>query len=119
MPSRISPISEHAWPKVFESSLHHFRSTPKDPRRGLQHHGRVHRRQHAGLNLGVRSPSRRERVPNPDSFDPERWLGDAGKKLQSSFITYSAGARGCIGKNITYLEQTALVASLFHNYELA
>ena len=57
--------------------------------------------------------------PNPESFIPERWLGEDGKKLQASFITFSAGARGCIGRNISYLEQTILVASLFHNYELA
>lgn len=57
--------------------------------------------------------------PDPEEFIPERWLGEGGKQLQGSFITFSAGARGCIGRNISYLEQTVLVASLVHNYDLA
>lgn len=54
-----------------------------------------------------------------DQFRPERWLGQEGKQLQPYFITFSAGARGCIGRNISYLEQTMLVASLLHRYEMA
>ncbi|XHG09908.1 hypothetical protein AWENTII_012944 [Aspergillus wentii] len=50
---------------------------------------------------------------------PERWLGDGGKALQPFFIPFSTGARGCIGRNISYLEQTVLVASLVHRYEFA
>ncbi|KAJ3579579.1 hypothetical protein NPX13_g989 [Xylaria arbuscula] len=57
--------------------------------------------------------------PNADKFIPERWFGEAGKSLQSSFITFSAGGRGCIGRNITYLEQQILIASLVHRYEFA
>lgn len=54
-----------------------------------------------------------------EDFRPERWLGDGGKQLQPFFITFSAGARGCIGRNISYLEQTMLLASLLHRYEMA
>ncbi|KAF7527305.1 hypothetical protein G7054_g10530 [Neopestalotiopsis clavispora] len=56
---------------------------------------------------------------NPDSFIPERWLGDKGRELQAGFVAFSAGARGCIGRNITYLEQTMLLASVVHRYEMA
>ena len=56
---------------------------------------------------------------DPESFIPERWLGEKGKQLQSYFITFSAGARGCIGRNISYLEQTVLIASLVHRYDFA
>ncbi|KAH8663900.1 cytochrome P450 [Ilyonectria robusta] len=63
---------------------------------------------------------RDERVfPDAEAFIPERWLGEEGKKLQPYFITFSAGARGCIGRNISYLEQTVLVASLVRRYEMA
>ncbi|KAE8375833.1 cytochrome P450 [Aspergillus bertholletiae] len=55
--------------------------------------------------------------PNPESFDPARWLMDDAKDLQPYFITFSAGARGCIGRNITYLEQTVVLASLLHRYD--
>ncbi|KAI0423053.1 cytochrome P450 [Xylaria grammica] len=57
--------------------------------------------------------------PNPEKFDPDRWLGEKGKELQPYFITFSAGARGCIGRNISYLEQTVLLASVVHRYEFA
>ncbi|KAL4959117.1 cytochrome P450 [Aspergillus stella-maris] len=54
-----------------------------------------------------------------DCYQPERWLGESGKALQSYFIPFSTGARGCIGRNISYLEQTVLLASLMHRYEFA
>ncbi|EPE08879.1 benzoate 4-monooxygenase cytochrome p450 [Ophiostoma piceae UAMH 11346] len=54
-----------------------------------------------------------------EKFSPERWLGEEGKALQSSFVAFSAGARGCIGRNISYLEQTVLLASVVHRYEFA
>lgn len=38
--------------------------------------------------------------------------------MQTSFIPFSAGARGCIGRNLTYMEQTMLMASLIHRYDL-
>ncbi|KAL4807717.1 cytochrome P450 [Aspergillus unguis] len=54
-----------------------------------------------------------------NTYKPERWLGEAGKALQSYFIPFSTGARGCIGRNISYLEQTVLLASLVHRYDFA
>ena len=57
--------------------------------------------------------------PNPEKFDPDRWLGEKGKELQPYFVAFSAGARGCIGRNISYLEQTVLLASVVHRYGLA
>ncbi|EEU34848.1 uncharacterized protein NECHADRAFT_55048 [Fusarium vanettenii 77-13-4] len=60
-----------------------------------------------------------EIFPDPDKFIPDRWLGEKGKDLQPFFIAFSAGARGCIGRNISYLEQTVLLASVVHRYEFA
>lgn len=57
--------------------------------------------------------------PDAESFIPERWLGEDSKNLQAAFITFSTGARGCIGRNISYLEQTVLLASVLHRYEFA
>lgn len=53
------------------------------------------------------------------TYKPERWLGEEGKSLQPFFVPFSTGARGCIGRNISYLEQTVLVASLVHRFEFA
>lgn len=57
--------------------------------------------------------------PDPEVYLPERWLGEKGKDLQSAFISFSTGARGCIGRNISYLEQTVLLASVVHRYGFA
>ena len=57
--------------------------------------------------------------PQADQFIPERWLGEKGKDLQQYFLAFSAGARGCIGRNISYLEQTVLLASVLRRYEFA
>ena len=56
--------------------------------------------------------------PEPEKYNPERWLGESGKDLGPYFIAFSAGARGCIGRNIAYLEQTVLLASLLHRYDI-
>lgn len=57
--------------------------------------------------------------PEPEEYRPERWLGEDAKELQAAFITFSTGARGCIGRNISYLEQTVLLASVVHRFEFA
>lgn len=64
------------------------------------------------------SMHRNEKVfPDPEFFKPERWLQPNSKDLQPHFITFSAGPRGCIGRNITYFEQTVVVATLVHRYD--
>jgi hypothetical protein len=40
----------------------------------------------------------------PEKYMPERWLGEDAKDLQAAFISFSTGARGCIGRNISYCE---------------
>ena len=57
--------------------------------------------------------------PEPEAYQPERWLGEKGKDLQPYFVAFSAGARGCIGRNISYLEQTVLLASLVNRFQFA
>lgn len=57
--------------------------------------------------------------PDPESYQPERWLDEDAAKLQAQFIAFSAGARGCLGRNISYLEQYVLVASLLKRYDFA
>lgn len=57
--------------------------------------------------------------PNSNQFLPERFLGEQGKALQPFFVAFSAGARACIGRNISYLEQTKILATIVHRYEIA
>ncbi|CAM1509756.1 Fc.00g000910.m01.CDS01 [Cosmosporella sp. VM-42] len=59
----------------------------------------------------------RRLFPEPEKFRPERWLEENARDAQASFIPFSAGARGCIGRNITYIEQTILIATLVRRYD--
>lgn len=58
-----------------------------------------------------------ELFPDPEQYRPERWLEKDSRALQASFIPFSTGARGCIGRNITYMEQMVLLATLVHRYD--
>ncbi|KAK5942865.1 hypothetical protein PMZ80_005431 [Knufia obscura] len=57
--------------------------------------------------------------PDPETFLPERWLSEEGKELQPFFLTFSAGSRGCLGRNISYLEQYVMTATMLHRYDFA
>jgi len=57
--------------------------------------------------------------PNSKQYIPERFMGEQGKAVQPYFVAFSAGARSCIGRNISYLEQTKALASLVHRYDFA
>jgi cytochrome P450 len=58
--------------------------------------------------------------PDPETFQPHRWLNPVERKrMEPYFIPFSAGSRGCIGRNISYLEQAMMLASLVHRYRFA
>jgi len=66
----------------------------------------------AVLNLGI---MRNETYfPDALSFNPDRWLQDkttlAYKKASAAFCPFTIGARGCIGRNIAYVEMSTVVA---------
>jgi cytochrome P450 len=54
---------------------------------------------------------------DPNAFRPERWLGEEAKQLQQAFLPFSLGSRGCIGRNISYMEQQMVIASLVHRFD--
>jgi len=57
---------------------------------------------------------------DPHLFKPERWMDpEERKRMEPYFIPFSAGARGCIGRNISYLEQIVILATLVHRYDFA
>jgi cytochrome P450 len=58
--------------------------------------------------------------PNPEEYNPQRCMDlDQRRRMESCFIPFSTGGRGCIGRNISYLEQAIVLASLVHRYEFA
>jgi len=61
-----------------------------------------------------------EVFPEPEQFNPHRWMNLVERKrMEPYFIPFSTGARGCIGRNISYLEQIVVLASLVHRYDFA
>ncbi|KAB8204508.1 Cytochrome P450 [Aspergillus parasiticus SU-1] len=75
-------------------------------------------------NVGVSVPayvSHRDPdlFPDPEKYVPERWLdGNVNiSKMRAVFMPFSTGARACIGRNITMMEQQILVASLVYRYD--
>ncbi len=75
-----------------------------------------------GTSVGMSSyvAHRDEKIfPDPERFYPERWLSEQGKEIQPYFLTFSAGARGCLGRNISYLEQYILTATMVHRYDFS
>ncbi|KUJ19989.1 cytochrome P450 [Mollisia scopiformis] len=72
------------------------------------------------VSIGAYAISRDERnFPDPDIFDPERWLPehiatDARMKASQPF---GQGHRSCIGKILAHAEVRLLVSSLILNYD--
>jgi cytochrome P450 len=62
--------------------------------------------------------------PEPFQFRPERWMAgeadstDASVSLaESAFCAFSTGSRGCVGKNMAWLEMRIVLAKLLMTFE--
>ncbi|GAP85658.1 putative cytochrome P450 [Rosellinia necatrix] len=61
--------------------------------------------------------------PSPLEFRPERWLGDpkgpdGATPLSHYVVSFSRGARGCLGMNLAFLELYVALATVFRRHEL-
>ncbi|KAL7806057.1 cytochrome P450 [Trichoderma gracile] len=56
----------------------------------------------------------------PDSFIPERWLGDARFSSDPKDVlqAFSFGPRNCIGKNLAYAEMRLILAKIMWHFDL-
>lgn len=62
-----------------------------------------------------------ELFPQPERFQPERWLSpdaDLVARRKRSIFAFSAGSHTCLGKNISLMEITKLVASMLVRYDI-
>ncbi|KAJ5629466.1 hypothetical protein N7528_003123 [Penicillium herquei] len=54
-----------------------------------------------------------------DSFIPERWLDDAyASDHRKAMQPFSLGPRGCIGKNLSYMEMRLIVSRLLWHFDI-
>jgi len=56
----------------------------------------------------------------PFSFRPERWLGDPrfNADIKGASQPFGIGPRGCIGRNLAYIEMRLVLARLLWNFDL-
>ncbi|MEU9478693.1 cytochrome P450 [Streptomyces sp. NPDC048191] len=58
--------------------------------------------------------------PEPDRFDPERWLGDRDSQPpRDAFIPFGAGNRRCIGEGYAQAEAVIALATILGRWRLA
>ncbi|KAL4731225.1 hypothetical protein ACLX1H_000187 [Fusarium chlamydosporum] len=58
---------------------------------------------------------------DPESFTPERWLTtdtELLSKMETSFFTFGAGSRTCVGKHISLMELHKVVPQLLRRYRI-
>ncbi|KAL1686931.1 cytochrome P450 [Schizophyllum commune] len=56
--------------------------------------------------------------PNPETFDPERWLKEDSSTLDHYLVAFSKGQRSCTGINLAWCELYLLFANLFRRLDL-
>ncbi|KAH7091419.1 pisatin demethylase [Paraphoma chrysanthemicola] len=74
-----------------------------------------------GCNAWVLHLDDRVWGPQPEKWIPERWIdaSDAQKsEMKNSLFTFGAGARTCIGKNVSYLEMYKLIPALLNDFDI-
>jgi len=60
-----------------------------------------------------------ELYPDPDRFDPDRWLSDRGQALlRGVMLPFGAGPRKCIAHNFALTEATIVVATVASRFVL-
>ncbi|CAM9109458.1 unnamed protein product, partial [Ectocarpus fasciculatus] len=50
--------------------------------------------------------------PNPEEFDPHRFLGDQSAHQSPAFVPFSAGARDCVGRRLAMLEALTIFVNI-------
>jgi cytochrome P450 len=60
-----------------------------------------------------------ELYPNPDRFDPDRWLPDqVAKRPREHAVPFGAGTRKCIGDRFAWMEATITLATILPRWKL-
>ncbi|KAK5121408.1 hypothetical protein LTR85_005240 [Meristemomyces frigidus] len=53
-----------------------------------------------------------------DSFRPERWMKENNGDMHRFFFAFGSGARMCLGRNISWMEMSKLIPTLFMHYNI-
>ncbi len=55
--------------------------------------------------------------PEAESFRPQRWLFDDGRRLEKYQVAFSKGSRQCLGINLAYAEMFLTMATLWSRFD--
>lgn len=55
--------------------------------------------------------------PNPEGFDPERFMPDAPKRPRYAYFPFGGGPRQCIGNNFALMEIELVLATLVQRFD--
>ncbi|KAF2189731.1 cytochrome P450 [Zopfia rhizophila CBS 207.26] len=72
-----------------------------------------------GVNAWVVHRNKEVYGEDAEEFRPERRLKEDIGDMQRSFFSFGAGSRSCIGRNISWLEMSKLIPTLFLRYDVA
>ncbi|KAA6407599.1 MAG: cytochrome p450 family [Lasallia pustulata] len=53
-----------------------------------------------------------------EAFRPDRWLKDDTGDTERFFFAFGSGARMCLGRNLSWMEMSKLIPTLFMHFEL-
>ena len=56
--------------------------------------------------------------PEPETFNPNRWLEPAENRHRLAYMPFGAGPRKCIGNNLALMEGQLILASVLQQFEL-
>jgi cytochrome P450 len=58
--------------------------------------------------------------PEPDRFDPDRFLGERRKSLpRNAYLPFGTGPRACIGEQFSWAEATTALAVMAANWRFS
>jgi cytochrome P450 len=56
--------------------------------------------------------------PEPDVFNPERWLGEGAAASKKNLVPFSKGPRICPGMHLSYVEAYVFLGNLFRRFDM-
>ncbi|MDK9499597.1 cytochrome P450 [Streptomyces katrae] len=84
----------------------------------------LHPHRHHGHHPGGHTHPRRHHprlqpLPDPERFDPDRWLPERAEATsRDHYIPFGGGPRKCIGDQFALTEATATLATIVQNWHL-